>query len=555
MRLPKIRQLTEEQKKVYLYAPTDRHVLVQGPPGTGKTLIACLRAIELQKRKFPVVLGMFNRVLAKYSSNVGDGQMMPSITVLRWFQDWWANACLPPHPAMPEDILIQVPFEEIAEIKLVGGRWKRDAWRPWGGGKGAWTVDPAIYLANPEKFGKWKTWHKPPVVDGNLFRLDWDEIASFLLENEELISDSSLNLGCVLIDEGQDFPPGFYKTLHRISAFGAARGRERVPHPPRCFVLADENQQITEENSTLEEITNALKISQEHHYVLLDNFRNSKEIAELARSFFADVGVLPRIPDRCSSKPSYISLAGHSEVVEKIRIWMTNNPQKEAGVFVFNDVLREDLVTALEISLSQINGRNITVQTYSWKSRNKFPIKNLQFDKPDTVTVLNIQSCKGLEFDAVFIVDLHQAQFGIYGEDRFKMQMFVAVSRARDFVNLLDSGRQAGYGQYFQHLPSPEYLAREQESIHGLIAVNTGNQASGKSAPEDRTSIQEPGNSNSSSKWEDSFTVLAKEFGWRYEDKRPKNGALWVMGGMDLEQHLRPLGFTYAASRSAWWIK
>ena len=74
MRLPKLRDLTQAQQDVYLYAPTDAHVLVAGPPGTGKTLIACFRALELQKRKAPVVLCMFSRVLAKFASNAGDGQ-------------------------------------------------------------------------------------------------------------------------------------------------------------------------------------------------------------------------------------------------------------------------------------------------------------------------------------------------------------------------------------------------------------------------------------------------------------------------------------------------
>jgi DNA helicase-2/ATP-dependent DNA helicase PcrA len=555
MRLPKIRQLTEDQKKVYLYAPTDQHVLVQGPPGTGKTLIACLRAIELQKRQVPVMLGMFNRVLAKYSSNAGDGQIMPSRTVLQWFHDWWGKACIPPHPSMSGKILIEVPFEEKEAAKAAGASWQRDVWRPWGKGYGAWTVDPTDYFGNSEKFCKWKLWHKPPVVHGDQLRLDWKEIAIFLLEHEELIPDSSLNLGTLLIDEGQDFPPGFYKTLYVLSAFGATRGKERVPHPPKCFVLADENQQITEENSTLNEIADTLRVSPDHRYVLLDNFRNSKEIAELARSFFDDVGVLPRIPLRSSSKPSYAVMRGHPEVVEKIRIWMTNNPQKEVGVFVYNDLAREGLVTALENSLSRINGRSVTVQTYSWKSRELNPVSNLQFDKADVVTVLNMQSCKGLEFDAVFIVDLHQAQLGLNGPSRFKMQMFVAVSRARDFVNLLDSGRQAGQGQYFQHLPSSDYLDREQNGRQGSIVPRAGNLVSAKNIPEQSSPMLEACKDESSSDWEATLASLCRKIGLTCEDKRSKGGALWVKGGMEFEKHLRPLGFAYAASRTAWWRK
>lgn len=232
---------------------------------------------------------------------------------------------------------------------------------------------------------------------------------------------------------------------------------------------------------------------------------------------------------------------------------MTNNPRKEVGVFVFNELGRQNLVTALENSLSRINGRSITVQTYSWKSRGQNPVNSLLFDEPDTVTVLNMQSCKGLEFDAVFIVDLHNAQLGLNGPGRFKMMMFVAVSRARDFVNLIDSGRQARQGQYFQHLPGPQYLDHEQTGDRGLMGASSRNGVSGKGAPENGTSMQEPGKDNLSSSWEDTLAALSRKLGLKCEDKRSKDGALWVKGGMELEKLLQPLGFTYAASRSAWW--
>ena len=348
MRLPKLRQFTEEQKRVYLYAPTDKHVLVTGPTGTGKTLIACLRAIELEKRKVPVMLGMFNRVLARYSSNAADGSSIPSATVLSWFGDWWKRSSgLPPYPGGTNRIAIEVPYEQREAAKQAGAGWQANEWRPWEKRTGVWMVDVQAYLANPEAFSAWKIWHEPPRAQDNASGVDWDAVATHVLMNEECIPDEALELGTLLIDEGQDFPSGFYKTLRTLSAVASARGA-RIQHQPRCFVLADENQQITTSNSTLDEIAAALGIAADNRYLLLDNFRNTREIAELARSFFADVGAMPNLPARAGERPMLSVVANRAQVAERIRIWLTNNPGKEVGVLVFGEATRKAMTTMLK---------------------------------------------------------------------------------------------------------------------------------------------------------------------------------------------------------------
>lgn len=557
MRLPKITQLTKEQKKIYLYSPTDKHVLVHGPPGTGKTLIACLRAVELQKRKVPVVLGMFNNVLAQYSSNAAEDCNLPSQTLTEWFYKWWDSSCLPPHPNC-SSFALQVPPEGRDNAEAVGAYWDARRWRKWSGGYGAMVVNAENYFAKPEAFKSWRLWHDPPFVRGQRNGIDWSEVANHILSHDEYIPHGSLSLGNMLIDEGQDFPRGFYKTLRIISNLAAARGKE-VQHPPRCFVLADENQQLTEENSTLQEIAETLKISEENRYLLLDNFRNSKEIALLARSFFADVGVLPRLPKRQSAKPIF-SVVGHVDnVIESIQIWVTNNPGKEVGVFVFDEAKRDSIVTTLRIAFEQKPGRNFHIQTYSWDTRKQNRADNLRFDAPDTITILNMQSCKGLEFDAVFIVDLHQARIGLFGPDRFKMQMFVAVSRAREWVQLMDSGPNAGRGDYEVYLPGTDFLER------GVSAIpKPANRSKSDSARPEILSIKprepklEPpqeGLETNPLSWQTEVNLIAKMYKLKTQDLRAKGGSFWIMGDAKLKNQLEPLGFNYSSKRLGWWRK
>lgn len=545
MRLPKMRQFTEEQKRVYLYAPTDKHVLVNGPPGTGKTLIACLRAIELEKRKVPVMLGMFNRVLARYSSNAADGSSIPSATVLSWFGDWWKRSSgLPPHPGGTGRIAIEVSFEQKGAAKQAGAAWDPNEWRPWGKGRGVWMVDVQTYLANPEKFSAWKLWHEPPRTQDNAGGVEWDAVASHILVHEECIPDQALELGTLLIDEGQDFPRGFYKTLRGLSAVASARGA-RIRHPPRCFVLADENQQITGNNSTLNDIAQALGIPADHRYLLLDNFRNSREIAELARSFFADVGAMPNLPSRSGERPMLSVVTNLPQVAERIGIWLTNNPRKEVGVLVFGEATRKAMTSMLRDTLTEMVGRRIRVQSYSWDSRRENPVDELLFDTPDVVTVLNMQSCKGLEFDATFIVDPHEAQIGIYGPDRFRMQMFVATSRARDWVQLIDSGPRAATGPFVEFLPGPDVLEREVASAERAPIIP---RPSGRPGP---ATVAEAGDGS----WIARLQRISKQQSLPVDDRRAEGGAIWIEGGPELEALLGPLGLTYSKKRSAWWRK
>jgi hypothetical protein len=546
VRLPKLRQLTQAQKDVYLYAPTDKNVLVHGPPGTGKTLIACLRAIELQKKHVPVVLGMFNQVLAKYSSTGADGVDLPSKTVQAWFRDWWNASRIPVHSATSR-LVVEVPYEQKDLAKGAGARWNPDEFKPWGGRKpGAWVVDPETYFARLEDFSAWRIWHAPPSQSGKADAIDWPSVAAHLIESEEEVTDESLDLGCVLIDEGQDFPPAFYKVLRLLTGIGSSRG---AASPLRCFVLADENQQLTDQNSTLDEICKELRVETHHRYVLLDNFRNTKEVAEAARRFFADVGVLPNLPKRSGPRPVLAITSGESEIVGRIRTWILNNAGKEAGVLVFNETDRENLTVKIREMCSGIKGREITVQTYSWQSRRQNRAKDLVFDSGDVVTVLNMQSCKGLEFDGVFIVEPHRAQIGLYGPDRFKMQMFVAVSRSREWVGFLDSGPATS--EYLKYLPSEEYLEREQPAPAGSVRAR----ADSNPLPARPAGQLETSGSEKAMGWEEQLLQLAKAGKLKIDDKRAKGGAIWVQGGREIGTFLQPNGFQYSDARGAWWRK
>jgi DNA helicase-2/ATP-dependent DNA helicase PcrA len=550
MRLPKFRDLTQAQKDVYLYAPNDTHVLVAGPPGTGKTLIACFRAVELQKRKVPVVLCMFNRVLAKYASNASEGQESSFMvrTARQWFLDWWKHAGLPPC-SQGSDILVGASYEQRVAVKAAGARWHKDVWCPWRGKRGAWVVGIDVWSENGHRFSAWSTLQAPPLHPESTTEYDWDTICEHVMDHSDSLSEAAVSPGTLLIDEGQDFAPGFYRFLRVLSAIGPSRG---APHPLKCMVLADENQQLTQFNSTLTDIQAALKIADEHRYQLLDNFRNTREIAELAREFFADVGALPLLPDRRGELPTFVAYGAIPACVKAIMTWVANHPGKETGVLVFKENKRELLHASIKAEAAKMVGRDLTVQTYSWISRADNKVDDLVFDGSDVITVLNTQSCKGLEFDAVFIVDLHDSPIGSIGADRFRMQMFVAVSRARQWVELLASSLVRPDELFLKELPPAQYLRRERPSPVPVVARPARALAAVGTAVASATAAAVPAAAATAEHWEDEARELAKRQGWQCEDLRPK-GCFWVYAPERSPAHLPQLGFRYTARRNGWW--
>ena len=61
------------------------------------------------------------------------------------------------------------------------------------------------------------------------------------------------------------------------------------------------------------------------------------------------------------------------------------------------------------------------------------------FDKPGVITVLCFASIKGLEFDSVFIPEMQSNGFSLADATIAKMNLYVATSRAREYLHLLVS--------------------------------------------------------------------------------------------------------------------
>lgn len=218
----------------------------------------------------------------------------------------------------------------------------------------------------------------------------------------------------LVIDEGQDFPKEFYLVMRLIA--------------DNITVFADENQRITEQNSTIDEIKNYLQPKSVHR--LAKNYRNTRPVAELAREFYAGLrSGIPELPSRNGPKPRLIMNAPLQKQIDYIARYERTNPDHEIAVFV----ARTDQQKAVGRMLAG-KTRN-PVQAYVSADPT---LKTMSFDQRG-IKLLTYASSKGLEFDAVFVPYL-ETRLAQPDDIHEKMRFYVLTSRARRDLFLEGSG-------------------------------------------------------------------------------------------------------------------
>ena len=231
----------------------------------------------------------------------------------------------------------------------------------------------------------------------------------------------------LIIDEGQDFPPMFYLFLMVLmSEDSIVQGRVR----PSVTIFADDNQRMDEDtNSTINQIKAHFPVVEQ--YEVKENYRNTARIARLAQHFF--VGHETGVPDIPEHRPGKVPMLKAFDTLEgemeSIARWLANNDDLSAGVIVADTKVQRRVMDAIE-PLAKARGLNVQL----YKSGTE--IETLDFYTGGMITVVCQQSCKGLEFDGVFIPQLQHYQHEDINEDFFKMKMYVMISRARSHLQL-----------------------------------------------------------------------------------------------------------------------
>ena len=384
-RLPGVQDLTKRQEEA-MALPMDGQHLVIGGPGTGKSVVALHRAIQCQQAEVPYHFLVYNRLL----DSAGWQLFKPVLERL---------------------------FSESGQFTE---QWRSNfkTWETW---------FPSMFCNRLKREDCPKL---PPEVNSSYQALDWKGVLK-VLESYQSIRE----VHRLIIDEGQDMPPEFYRSLVDM-------GFENF------FVVADQNQQIVSgKQSSRKDIQDSLAINPGNVVELDENHRNSLPVAKLARMFYTGDPASPP-PDLPESEALVgtpilftYSESRFADVICRILKRADRAPRSLIGIIAPNNIVRERYLDALKHVKVDLDYARPPIRTYSARKEEENPISpNLHFDLGGII-VINMHSCKGLEFDEVFIADINQFYCNRADPDPARRKFYVMVARAKKRAFLL---RQAG---------------------------------------------------------------------------------------------------------------
>jgi DNA helicase IV len=218
-----------------------------------------------------------------------------------------------------------------------------------------------------------------------------------------------------VVDEGQDLPQGFYESI-------MALGHENF------FIVADQNQQITDDHSNIQELTDMLGLNRSDVIELRENFRNTKEIAVLSQHFYADkASAKPELPKSLTQE---IPVLYEYEMVDNCVKMMLReadrDPSSLIGLIVATETKREDYVRRLRKMDIDRDYERPLVSSYAANDKGKVEIDFSQ----GGIVVITDKSSKGIEFDTVFII-LDGLKLSQGDSNAMKKRLYVMTSRAR----------------------------------------------------------------------------------------------------------------------------
>lgn len=364
--LPGIQDLNKDQDEA-LALPSEGQHLIIGGPGTGKSVVALLRARRLAHDKQTYRTLVYNHLLDHSNRHLfGSEQTLSAKTWESWFRG-----------------IISYFFHTVPT--------------------------------------------REPDYPGGYRPIDWDAVEQLL--HGEAISEN-LSRKYLVIDEGQDMPPAFYRTLTNL-------GFENF------YVAADQNQQIQPDKcSSRQDIEDILAIEPSATLELRINYRNTLPIATLAQHFYpADpASPKPDLPQAGSAAMTpelwtygQTNTQTFADIADRILQLSDRNPRRLIGIITPNNRVRKKFNDGLVHANPRLDNGKPPIQTFVSGQ------KELPNFGQGGIMIINAQSCKGLEFDVAILADIdqHQPKRDLHA---LKARFYVMVARAREQVIMLRTG-------------------------------------------------------------------------------------------------------------------
>ena len=281
--------------------------------------------------------------------------------------------------------------------------------------------------------------------DGNAFRkIDWARVDAAV---QSLPDEETLPRPILVIDEGQDMPPAFYNSLIGLGF-------------DQFFVVADQNQQITEANSSRLEIQDCLAIDSDAVIELRQNYRNHFQVARLAREFYTGdpASPPPELPGPAAGAVPLLYVyeeSGLEAVARGILLLADQDPRQLIGVIAPKNTVRERYLKALRSTEVDLDNPRPSIETFHGDNRTDVAFAE------GGILVINAQGCKGLEFDTVVLADIDEHFVRRDDPDQAKRLFYVMVARAKERVFMF---MKRGEGREIEKiLPTDRDVLRRKE--------------------------------------------------------------------------------------------
>jgi superfamily I DNA/RNA helicase len=403
----------EGRQKEVLCLPEKGHYVVLGTAGSGKTTLAIHRASYLAKRiktNQKVLLVTFNKSLVTYLNSISDSKS-DRVDVRNYH--WFARGYLDVKGMLGKNVIVpsmsydgenkkltfikiaikdiikkegtnstlsrnpEVFYEEICWIQKMGITTLRD----YADAERIGRSGTRIIRENRKYF--FDVYQKYLEIRNDYnFKYDWDDIAYTV--KEEMEKDKDIRMyKHIIIDEGQDLSPIMLQSLTLA-----------IPEDGSLTFFGDVAQQIY--GGRISWRNAGLKISKNEIWRFDQNYRNSKEITDLAiaisrQPFFnqnIDL-VTPVIPKASGPLPVLAKLNDENAELE----WVIKNVKSLADRQTVAILVRtRELAKTVKMKLNsnRISHQKLDRDLSSWTSS-------------PGISVGTYHSAKGLEFDAVFI--------------------------------------------------------------------------------------------------------------------------------------------------------
>jgi DNA helicase-2/ATP-dependent DNA helicase PcrA len=306
--------------------------------------------------------------------------------------------------------------------------------------------------------GKW--WQRaagswPPMVAGDRWAHDWNEICARALNAFHNGASRRFTWGHLIVDEGQDFPPQMYMALGMMLKHLQADGIAA-----HVTIFADDNQRLqADRNSRIRDIKDYLFFGATagRIFSLKKNFRNTRPIADFAKYFqVGNESGIAELPDADGEKPQVVFAANDRDIADFIARKAKINPGKQVGVIVYggNGVVTR-AYNQVKMRVEELPKPPLLQMYLSGHGTHND--EALDFESGNTITFLNAQSAKGLEFDIVFFLGMEAMSVDTSGFLNERMALYVMSSRARSelYIAFKDIDPKAQLPDSIRLLPRP----------------------------------------------------------------------------------------------------